>query len=85
MQAYQTNFLETLKDINKKYGIKGFYSGFSVNSLRVASKQAYRWPLQISLLGFYNNIFGESISRAASGILCGMSMAAIEVGIICPF
>jgi len=58
-------------------GIKGFYSGFSVNSLRVASKQLYRWPLQISLLGFFNNTFGNSISRATSGVLCGVSMALL--------
>jgi len=56
-----------------------------VNSLRVASKQLYRWPLQISLLGFFNNTFGDTLSRAASGVLCGISMAAIEIGIICPF
>lgn len=48
-----------------------------MNSLRVASKQIYRWPLQISLLGFFNNTFGDTLSRTASGILCGMSMTAI--------
>jgi hypothetical protein len=53
--------------------------------LRVASKQAYRWPLQISLLGFYNNLFEKKISRTTAGIFSGMTMAAIEVGIICPF
>lgn len=58
MQAYQKNFIQTFNHIYKMSGLKGFYSGFTVNAMRVASKQIYRWPLQIGLLGFFNTMFG---------------------------
>ncbi len=56
MQAYQSNFKNTFNKIYQNKGFLGFYSGFLINSLRIASKQVYRWPLQIGLFGFYNNL-----------------------------
>jgi hypothetical protein len=53
--------------------------------MRVASKEIYRWPLQIALFGFYRNIFDEKISRGTLGSICGINMAIIEAFILCPF
>lgn len=40
----------------RRKGWHAFYNGFSVNAIRVAIKQAYRWPLWISISAFYKNI-----------------------------
>ena len=65
MQTYQTGFINTTKDIYHSKGLFGFYSGFLVNSLRVASKQLYRWPLSIAFFGLYGDLFKSyQISRA---------------------
>lgn len=85
MQAYQSNFKNTFNNIYNKNGIFGFYSGFIINALRIASKQLYRWPLQIGLFGYYSKLFDNKISRATLGIICGINMAIIEVAILCPF
>jgi len=77
MQAYQTNFMNTSRKIYIRHGFLGFYSGFFVNSLRIALKQFYRWPLQIGLLGFYSKTLSEKYSRGTLGIICGINMALI--------
>jgi hypothetical protein len=51
----------------------------------VISRQFYRWPLQISLFGYYGKMFGDKINRATLGMICGVNIAVIEVGIITPF
>jgi hypothetical protein len=53
MQAKNISASQSYRDIISAKGYKGFYSGFVINSLRVASKQAYRWPLNLFLINFY--------------------------------
>lgn len=56
MQSNQTKFMATIKDILARKGWRGFYNGFHINLIRVAIKQAYRWPLWISLSAFYKTV-----------------------------
>ncbi len=52
MQAFNSSTFIAIKLIYAKKGVLGFYNGFLINSARVTSKQAYRWPLNIALLSF---------------------------------
>lgn len=77
MQAYQTDLGLTIKRIYENKGVKGFYSGFVVNTVRVVSRQFYRWPLQIGLFGYYTRIWGNKVNRATLGMICGANIAII--------
>jgi len=69
------------------YGIRGFYSGAIPNTIRAASKNAYRWPLQFALPNFYSNLFGDEIERNYPGLkklVTGLTIASLEAFIISP-
>ena len=53
MQTYQKCFSQTFQTIYQRKGILGFYSGFVINSMRVGSKQLYRWPMTLLFFGIY--------------------------------
>ncbi len=86
MQSENRGALQALSDIYQKKGLKGFYSGFAVNSLRVMSKSAYRWPLNVYLMSEFRKIFkGYNHSKTLAGVATGVSISLIESAIICPF
>lgn len=53
MQANQTGMRGEVEAMLARKGWRAFYNGFSINLLRVMVKQAYRWPLWISIQTFY--------------------------------
>ena len=63
------------------YGPKRFYSGLVPNALRCSIKQAYRFPLMISVPKFYKTL---GVSEVSSQNLAGLTIALIESYIICP-
>lgn len=86
MQSQQISARASATTIYQKKGLKGFYSGFTINAARVASKSAYRWPLNIYLMSTFRQIFKDlSNSKTKAGIATGVATALIESGIICPF
>jgi hypothetical protein len=56
MQSEQTKMIPTIKSILKKEGWLGFYRGANINAARVAIKQFYRWPLNITISRLYHNV-----------------------------
>lgn len=69
------------------YGLKGFYTGGIPNTIRAASKQAYRWPLQFALPNFYSNLFGDEIEKQYPGmkkLATGFTIAGLETYFITP-
>lgn len=90
MQAENSTIRESFKSIVSKKGYLGFYSGFVVNTLRVMSRQIYRWPLTLTLLSFFRkwlNVDDRSTTAAMSGyigLLTGLSIALIESIVVCP-
>jgi hypothetical protein len=72
--------------IYQNKGLKGFYSGFVINAMRVMSKSAYRWPLNVYLIMKFRKIFESyNNSRTIAGVVTGIATALLESGIICPF
>lgn len=65
-------------------GWRSFYDGFIVNSIRVAIKQAYRWPLWISISSFYKKLLPNAYEVPRQTIT-GFSISFCELIIICPF
>lgn len=84
MQANQQPMKMTVKSILSRKGIYGFYNGFSMNLLRAALKQAYRWPLWISIGSFYNRILSKN-NEIVKQTITGFSISLCELIIICPF
>lgn len=86
MQSENIHFRAAAEQIYQKKGLKGFYSGFLINSLRVMSKQAYRWPLNVYLISNLRMKFkGINYSNTLAGVVTGLMTAWIESAIICPF
>jgi hypothetical protein len=86
MQSEQISARASATIIYERKGLKGFYSGFTINAARVASKSAYRWPLNIYLMSTFREIFKDLRNyKTKAGIATGVATALIESGIICPF
>lgn len=49
--------LEVARNIYSNNGIMGFYAGAVPNSIRMATKQLYRWPLMIGLPPLLRQIY----------------------------
>ena len=78
MQSNNLSLRQSVRQILHKKGMKGFYSGFLVNTLRSISKQAYRWPLNIYLLSAFRKMFsGFENGYSLAGITTGLATALI--------
>jgi hypothetical protein len=84
MQSHQTRLSATISNMLKGKGWRAFYNGFSMNALRVAIKQAYRWPLVISISGHYRRSL-PSASELVRQSLAGFTIASVELVVLCPF
>lgn len=77
------------KEIYRTQGvIKGLYAGFIPSALRGVVKQVYRWPLMLVLPKMYSTLYPESIQKkypSINKITTGLSLAAIDTFIVCPF
>lgn len=77
-----------VKSIYADKGIIGFYRGFIPNLIRVSSKHLYRWPMMLYFPKFYENLLSKDITKKYNSlhkILAGLTIANLEVFIICPF
>lgn len=76
-----SSVVHAMKDIWTNKGWKGFYAGYTANSIRAGLKQTYRWPLMFALPPFYK----EAIPIPSSEkLLTGLTIANIEVFVISP-
>jgi len=77
------------KEIYKTQGIfKGFYAGFIPGAIRGVIKQIYRWPLMLVLPKVYASIYSQELQKeypSIAKISTGMTLAAIDTFIVCPF
>jgi hypothetical protein len=74
-----------LRSIYEKKGLKGYYSGFGINLVRVIIKNAYRWPLIIYLLDLFKDKADKHrLNMGIAGAAAGLTTAVIESIIICP-
>lgn len=75
------SLLKIMRAIVTNKGWLGFYSGALPNSIRMATKQAYRYPLMLAL----PFVFGKISSSITVISLCtGFSIALFEIAIITP-
>ena len=77
------------KEIYNTHGLrKGFYAGFFPSAARGVLKQIYRWPLMLVLPKIYDTAYSDSLKKAypaISKISTGLTLAAIDTFIVCPF
>lgn len=64
-------------------GWRSFYNGFSLNLIRIMFKQAYRWPLWISIMAFYKEILPNT-NEVLRQTVTGFSVSFCELLIISP-
>lgn len=76
------NELTLIKKVYKSQGIRGFYAGFIANTLRVALKSFYRFPLILFFPNFYGSVLTEKYHCI---VATGLSIASAEALIITPF
>ena len=81
----KANEVQILKQIYREKGLyKGFYAGSLPNLSVRLLKNVYRFPLMIGLPHFYETYFNFGNQQFQKG-LAGLSIAAIESFILCPF
>jgi hypothetical protein len=85
----KVGFLQMSKEIYKTQGVaKGFYAGFIPSAFRGVVKQVYRWPLMLVLPRAYSTIIPGQYQKdypSITKISTGLTLAAIDTFIICPF
>jgi hypothetical protein len=85
----KVGFFQMSKEIYKTQGItKGFYAGFIPSAFRGVIKQVYRWPLMLVLPRAYSSIIPGQLQKdypSIAKITTGLTLAAIDTFIICPF
>lgn len=83
-QAYQrgSSIFQVIREIQTLKGWRGFYAGFLPNMLRVMVKQAYRYPLILTVPAAFSNVTNSGI---VISIASGVVIAIIEVWVMVPF
>ena len=77
--------MQIFRQIYHEKGVyRGFYAGSLPNATMRMLKNVYRYPLMIWLPHFYQTKCNIANQRVQKG-LAGMSIAAIESAILCPF
>ncbi|PRP77424.1 Mitochondrial carrier protein [Planoprotostelium fungivorum] len=73
-------------EIYQAKGLVGFYSGAIPNSLRIAGKQAYRWPMMLSFPSLFSKIVPAPYAAGGTTerILTGIAIASLESFFVCP-
>lgn len=64
-------------------GWRAFYNGFSLNLIRIMIKQAYRWPLWISIMAFYKDLLPQTNEILRQSVT-GFTVSFAELLIITP-
>lgn len=68
-------------------GVRGLYSGFIPNGVRLMGKQAYRWPMMLAFPQFFKTSLPESLQNSYPSsikLATALSIAHLETFIICP-
>lgn len=77
MQSENQTTSQAVRSIYQAKRIKGFYSGFWVNSLRAIGKAAYRWPLTVYIINRFRKEcrekgWGIGVAGAGAGIVTAL-------------
>lgn len=83
MQSKQKDIFSTIKLMREEKGWRAFYNGFSLNLIRIMIKQAYRWPLWISIMSFYKNLLPQT-NEILRQTVTGFTVSFAELLIITP-
>jgi len=87
-QAHPDQRLDNVvREIHQRYGVRGFYSGYIPNGVRLALKQSYRYPMMLGLSPFFKRTISEPLQKqypTIPKIATAFTIANFEVGIICP-
>ena len=75
------NFYKIIKELRRENSLKSLYSGYTMNCLRITMRELYRWPMYLGLSSFYDNHFRNPYMVKT---LTGMTIAMVEVYILCP-
>lgn len=77
----QFSLKKYIYSLYQQKNLRSLYAGYSMNCLRITLREFYRWPLYL----FLNSRFNQQVSNAyLSKALTGMSIALIDVMILCP-
>jgi len=79
--------MRTARDIYRKDGFTGFYTGGMPNATRAAVKQAYRYPLMFALPRAFESILPPDVDRknpAVKKALTGVTIAGLETYVLTP-
>lgn len=76
----EANLWQIAKRVVQLQGVRGFYSGFFPNAVRVMSKQAYRYPM---MFGF-KRVYRQTLPAEWVTLATAVTIANFETFIICP-
>ncbi|CDW78178.1 UNKNOWN [Stylonychia lemnae] len=79
------NEFQVIRHIYQDKGMLGFYSGSTPNFYRMLLKNVYRYPLMITLPGFFQQNMPMLKDKWFAKFLTGTSIALVESLILCPF
>lgn len=83
----KSSVIDIIKKMYATQGIKSFYSGFIPNTMRAATKQAYRWPMMLGFPSFFQRAIPSDIQEKYPSVVktaTGLSIASIETFVVCP-
>lgn len=81
------SILRVMNRIVEMQGVRGLYSGFIPNGVRLMGKQAYRWPMMLAFPQFFKTSLPESLQNSYPSsikLATALSIAHLETFIICP-
>lgn len=78
--------VQVLRDLISDKGVRGLYAGSLPNLARNLVKNAYRFPLMVSLPAYFSQNLPERIrkNKFLTTQLSSTTIAIIEAGILCP-
>lgn len=83
----ESSVRQVTKKILETQGVKGLYSGWVPNGIRLMSKQVYRWPMMLGFPQFYKEHLPEQLQSrypSSAKLATALSIAHLETFIICP-
>lgn len=78
---------QVAKKIYGSHGVRGFYSGAIPNSVRLAGKQSYRYPMMLSFPGFFKEHLPVKFQQKYTDAVptaTGLTIASFETFFVCP-
>lgn len=77
---------KSVKDLWTSTGVKGLFSGSRANFIRRTVREAYHWPVMLSLNRIWKRVIPKELNKdnLSSNIATGYSMALVHAGITLP-